>query len=121
MLERICLVVVVFVLSGCDKFENRMVATPPIDVPPPAVQPLPLKPETQKIVRETIALIVEKDPSEISTDSTFNDLGCDDLDLIEIVMIVEERMEIQIKDEAIAREMSVRDFIERLPEATPAR
>jgi acyl carrier protein len=60
--------------------------------------------------QKVVAIIAEKlsIPSEnISTTSTFKDLGADSLDIVEIIMNFEETFGIEIKDEDAEKIQSV--------------
>lgn len=58
--------------------------------------------DTLKRVREIIAEGLGREPSEILLDSTFEMQGGDSVDLVEIVMALEEKFDIEIpEDEAL--------------------
>ena len=52
----------------------------------------------KKIVIETIEELLDIKASEISLSSSFEDLGIDNLDLSEIVMILEDKLEFTADD-----------------------
>lgn len=60
----------------------------------------------QDIEDKLRAIIVDRigvDPSEVGTDTNLiNDLGCDSLDIVEIVMDVEREFNIQIPNEDLS-------------------
>jgi acyl carrier protein len=69
------------------------------------------------IVREQLAEILEKSPSDILEDETFTDLGADSLALIELVEALEEHLEkyspgFHIDDEDLEGLVSVRDAVD---------
>jgi acyl carrier protein len=74
-----------------------------------------------KTVEERVKLIIaeycNQTPEEISCDSSFEDLGVDSLDDIEIVMALEEEFGIEIPDaeaEAINSVQVAIDYIEKM-------
>ena len=83
------------------------------DVAPP---PLDRSAILQLVQRE-LAEILEKQPSDISEDANFSDLGADSLALIELVEALEEHLGQQvvgfhIDDEDLEGLASVRDAVE---------
>lgn len=63
------------------------------------------------------AIIVDKlsvDSDEVSMDSTFEDLGADSLDIVEIVMALEEEFDIEISDDEAEQAKSVGDVVNYL-------
>lgn len=69
------------------------------------------------IVRDELAGILEKSPSDILEDETFTDLGADSLALIELVEALEEHLEkysagFHIDDEDLEGLVSVRDAVD---------
>jgi acyl carrier protein len=69
------------------------------------------------IVRDQLAGILEKSPSDILEDETFTDLGADSLALIELVEALEEHLEkyspgFHIDDEDLEGLVSVRDAVD---------
>ena len=50
-------------------------------------------------VRTLAAEHLDKDLREITPESTFKDLGADSLDIVELVMVLEEKFGIEIPDE----------------------
>lgn len=48
-------------------------------------------------IRELIADKMEKDPEEITLESTFKDLGIDSLDMVEMVMELEDKLDKEIE------------------------
>ena len=57
---------------------------------------------------------LELDPSEITPDSTFESLGIDSLDIVEMIMDLESELgiELEIEDQKIATFQELADFIE---------
>jgi acyl carrier protein len=69
------------------------------------------------IVRDQLAEILEKSPSDIGEDESFSDLGADSLALIELVEALEEHLErysagFHIDDEDLEGLASVRDAVD---------
>jgi len=62
-------------------------------------------------------IIVEKlsvDSNEVTLDASFDDLGADSLDIVEIVMALEEEFDIEISDEEAENAKSVGDVVNYL-------
>ena len=57
---------------------------------------------------------LEIDPSEITPDSTFESLGIDSLDIVEMIMDLETELgvELEMEDQKIATFQELADFIE---------
>ena len=57
---------------------------------------------------------LELDPSEITPESTFESLGIDSLDIVEMIMDLETELgiELEMEDEKIATFQELADFIE---------
>jgi len=62
------------------------------------------------------AVVVEQlnvNPDEVKEDSRFvEDLGADSLDVVELVMAIEEKFDIEIKDEEAEKITTVKDVID---------
>ena len=55
---------------------------------------------------------LELSPEDITPDSTFESLGIDSLDIVELVMGIEEKFEISIPDEAAEKIVTVGDVVD---------
>ena len=57
---------------------------------------------------------LELDPSEITPDSTFESLGIDSLDIVEMIMDLESELgiELEMEDQKIATFQELADFID---------
>lgn len=55
--------------------------------------------ETTTTVKSIIAEILKVDPSAVSLDSTFETLGVDSLDMLQIIMKLEDTFGIEISDD----------------------
>jgi acyl carrier protein len=66
---------------------------------------------TQRILR-IIAETQRKDPAQVTIDSSFEELGIDSMDGINIVFALENEFNINIPDEAVKTIRSVRDMVE---------
>ena len=57
---------------------------------------------------------LELDPSEITPDSTFESLGIDSLDIVEMVMDLESELgiELEMEDQKITTFQELADFVE---------
>ncbi|MPN46918.1 Acyl carrier protein [bioreactor metagenome] len=66
-------------------------------------------------VAKVLAEYKEIDPSEITIDTTFEDLGFDSLDIVEIVMNLEEVFELELEmNESLVDVKSLIAYIESL-------
>ena len=66
---------------------------------------------TERVIR-VIAENQKVDPSSFNAESTFEDMGVDSLDGINIVFAVEEEFKVTVPDEAMNDLRSVRDVID---------
>ena len=60
------------------------------------------------------AIIVDKlsvDADEVTMETTFDDLGADSLDIVEIVMAIEEEFDVEISDDEAEQAKSVGDVV----------
>lgn len=64
------------------------------------------------------AIIVEQlsviDPSEITSDTTFDSMDVDSIDAVEIIMAIEDEFEIEIPDEVAEEFASIADIMNYL-------
>ena len=74
-------------------------------------------------MQDTFAKIVdivgsklEIDKKTVTMDSTFQDLGADSLDLLEIIMRLEEQFGIEINDEEAEKMTSIREVVDYINE-----
>ena len=66
-------------------------------------------------LKEIIADIMGLDADEITMDSSFaEDLGCDSLDTVEIVMAIEDELDIKIPDDSAESIVTVGDAMEAI-------
>ena len=63
-------------------------------------------------VQEIIVEELGKEPSEVTLESTFEDLEADSLDAVELIMAVEEEFDIEIPDEKAAEIKTVQDIVD---------
>ena len=66
---------------------------------------------TQRILR-IIAETQRKDPAQVTIDSSFEDLGIDSMDAVNIVFALENEFNVNIPDEEVKNIRSVRDIVE---------
>jgi len=66
---------------------------------------------TDRILR-IIAETQRKDPSQVTIDSTFEELGIDSMDGVNIVFALENEFNINVPDEEVKSIRSVRDMVE---------
>ena len=63
-------------------------------------------------VKEVVVEQLDCDPAEVKEDSRFvEDLGADSLDVVELVMALEEKFDIEIPDEDAEKILTVSDAI----------
>ena len=63
-------------------------------------------------VKEVVIEQLDCDPAEVKEDSKFiEDLGADSLDVVELVMALEEKFDIEIPDEEAEKILTVGDAI----------
>ncbi len=67
-------------------------------------------------VKEIIALELAVDADEVTADATFDDLGADSLDIVEVVMAFEEEFDIEISDEDAEDINTVQDAVDYIEE-----
>ena len=66
-------------------------------------------------VQELLADRLEGEPSEITMDSTFHDLGIDSLDTVDLLMELEDKLDISIElDEKVETVGDLVNFVEKL-------
>lgn len=66
---------------------------------------------TQRILR-IIAETQRKDPAQVTIDSSFEELGIDSMDGINIIFALENEFNINVPDEEVKNIRSVRDVVE---------
>jgi acyl carrier protein len=66
---------------------------------------------TQRVLR-IIAETQRKDPSQVAIDSSFEELGIDSMDGVNIVFALENEFDINVPDEEVKNIRSVRDMVE---------
>jgi acyl carrier protein len=66
---------------------------------------------TAKVLR-IIAETQRKDPAQVSIDSSFEELGIDSMDGVNIVFALENEFDINVPDEEVKSIRSVRDMVE---------
>src|SRR6266851_4406222 len=78
---------------------------------------------TQRILR-IIAETQRKEPAQVTIDSSFEELGIDSMDGVNIVFALENEFDINVPDEEVKNIRSIRDMVEGvrrlvLQETTP--
>ena len=58
--------------------------------------------------------MLDIDKSKITLESTFEELGADSLDVLQIIMGIEDTFEIKIPDEATEKIVTVSDAVEQI-------
>jgi acyl carrier protein len=67
-----------------------------------------LTPRILRIIAET----QRKEPSQVSIDSTFEELGIDSMDGVNIIFALENEFDINVPDEEVKSIRNVRDMVE---------
>jgi acyl carrier protein len=67
-----------------------------------------LTPRILRIIAET----QRKEPSQVSIDSTFEELGIDSMDGVNIIFALENEFDINVPDEEVKNIRNVRDMVE---------
>ncbi len=80
-----------------------------------------LTPRILRIIAET----QRKDPSQVTIDSSFEELGIDSMDGVNIVFALENEFNINVPDDEVKNIRSVRDMVEGVrrllnPDAAPS-
>ena len=82
--------------------------------------PMIFESENHKLLVDVIAEQMGIEEQEVTLDSDVHeDLGFDSLDDVETVMVLEERLHIEIDDELIEKVKTVRDALAKLNEFYP--
>src|SRR5579872_6368450 len=74
-------------------------------------EPIPDDELTRRILR-IIAETQRKDPAQVTIDSSFEELGIDSMDGVNIVFALENEFNINVPDEEVKNIRSVRDMVE---------
>jgi acyl carrier protein len=77
----------------------------------PAASPVNGDDLTQRILR-IIAETQRKDPAQVTIDSTFEELGIDSMDGVNIVFALENEFNVNVPDEEVKSIRNVRDMVE---------
>ncbi len=65
-----------------------------------------------ELLQQAVADVLKVDPAEVKPESTFvGDLGADSLDLLQIVMAMEEKLDIELPAEAADQIKTVADAL----------
>jgi acyl carrier protein len=62
-------------------------------------------------VKSNIADILGVSEAEVTSSSTLMDLGCDSLDVVELIMWMEEEFDIETPDDEIEKILTVQDVV----------
>lgn len=74
--------------------------------------------EKSEKIKEIVCSLLEVEPSEITNETTNNDLGMDSLDKIELVMELEREFVISIPDERMSDLTCFLDYVNIVEELT---
>jgi len=72
---------------------------------------MPTDEMTQRVLR-IVAETQRKDPAQVTIDSTFEELGIDSMDGINIIFALENEFNINVPDDEVKTIRSVRDVVE---------
>ncbi|MCL1918428.1 MAG: acyl carrier protein [Peptococcaceae bacterium] len=67
-------------------------------------------------VKELVLARFSLEEDDISLETTFESVGADSLDIVELIMEIEEEFEIEIPDEDMKKMATVGDMVEYLKE-----
>lgn len=70
--------------------------------------------EVFKTVSQIVADLLSIDSTTITLDSSFDELGADSLDMLEIIMKIEETYSIEISDEQAASIKTIKQMVEKV-------
>ena len=90
----------------------------------PSADAAPLDPSSPVFVRTVVGIIAKKkklDPALVTPESTFQELGIDSLDGIDLVFTFEDTFNISIPDQVVQKMKSVGQVIEALREVLAKR
>ena len=74
------------------------------------------------LLKEIIAEVLNVDASEITMETTFvDDLGADSLDVFQIIMGVEEKLDIEVNTDEAEKIASVGDAVELIKKTVSAK
>lgn len=69
---------------------------------------------TFETVRELLGVQLELDPELIQMETTFDDLGADHIDMIDLAMTVEDEFQMELPDEVLETLQTVGDIVQFL-------
>ena len=67
--------------------------------------------EVEMAVKEIASRILHKPELDFADDTTFKGLGADSLDIVQILVAIEDKYEIELDDEELQKVSNVKDFI----------
>lgn len=76
---------------------------------------MPDDPNHEELTRRILRIIAEtqrKDPAQVTIDSSFEELGIDSMDGVNIVFALENEFDINVPDEEVKTIRNVRDMVE---------
>jgi acyl carrier protein len=65
----------------------------------------------EETLREIVTRIVRKTPADFNRKTTFKDLNADSLDIVQILVALEDKYDIEIDNEELAEAKDMGDFI----------
>ena len=75
----------------------------------------PVAAETDELTRGVLRIIAEtqrKEPDQVKIDSTFEELGIDSMDGVNIIFALENEFDINVPDDEVKNIRTIRDMVE---------
>ena len=88
-----------------------------LTMPEPAAEGDELTTRTLRIIAET----QRKDPAQVTVGSSFEELGIDSMDGVNIIFALENEFDINVPDEEVKNIRSVRDMVEGVRQLVAAK
>jgi acyl carrier protein len=67
--------------------------------------------EVEATVKEISARILHKPELEFTGETTFKSLGADSLDIVQILVAIEDKYNIELEDEELQKVSNIKDFV----------
>ncbi len=66
----------------------------------------------EETIRQTVTRITRKTESDFQKANTFKDLNADSLDIVQILVALEDKYDIEIDNEELANVKTMKDFVQ---------
>ncbi len=66
----------------------------------------------EETMQKIVSRIVRKDDIDLTSTTTFKDLGADSLDIVQILVALEEAFDIELEDEALKAINNMGEFLD---------